>query len=91
MLIDSEALKKAYCDYCNAMDPDMSGCPGECETHRIIDRQSPIDTESLRHAQWIDRGGIFECSNCSAESGVMTRYCSYCGYQMDGGDQDAAD
>ena len=45
----------------------------------------PLIDADQSYAQWIDRGGIFECSNCSAESGVMTRFCSDCGYQMDGG------
>lgn len=42
------------------------------------------DAEPVRHAHWIGRGGIFSCSHCGAEDGVMTSFCSSCGFRMDG-------
>lgn len=36
------------------------------------------------HAHWIDLGGIYSCSNCGSEDGVETRFCSSCGFKMDG-------
>ena len=33
-------------------------------------------------ASWIDRNGVYTCSNCGGEAGVMTRYCSECGCKM---------
>lgn len=91
MLIDSETLKKAYCDFCNASDTDMAECPGECITHQIIDAQPTVEAATVRHAHWIERGGIYACSNCDAEDGVMTKFCSSCGYQMDGGAENGSD
>ena len=91
MLIDSNDLKKAFCDYCNAIDSDMIGCPGYCDTLRIIDEQPKADAATVRHAHWIERGGIYACSHCDAEDGVMTKFCSSCGYQMDGGAENGSD
>lgn len=45
----------------------------------------PLVEVDQKHAAWIDRGGIYACSNCGAEEGAMTDYCSSCGFQMDGG------
>lgn len=50
----------------------------------------PLVDVDQKHAHWNDLGGIYSCSNCGAEDGIETAFCSSCGYQMDGGDQDAA-
>lgn len=50
----------------------------------------PLVDADQKHAHWNDLGGIYACSNCGAEDGIETAFCSSCGYQMDGGDHDAA-
>ena len=50
----------------------------------------PLVDVDQKHAHWNDLGGIYACSNCGAEDGIETAFCSSCGYQMDGGDQDAS-
>lgn len=37
-----------------------------------------------RKSHWIDSDGLYICAHCGAEAGVMTWYCSECGYGMDG-------
>lgn len=39
-----------------------------------------------RKSHWIDNDGMYTCAHCGAEAGVMTWYCSDCGYRMDGDD-----
>lgn len=48
----------------------------------------PLVEVDQKHAAWIERGGIYACSNCGSEEGVMTDYCSSCGFKMDGGADD---
>lgn len=35
-------------------------------------------------ARWIDKDGLYECSRCGAECGVMSKFCSDCGAEMNG-------
>ena len=51
----------------------------------------PLVEVEEKHAHWIERGGIYACSHCDAEDGVMTKFCSSCGYQMDGGAENGSD
>lgn len=53
-LIDANALKKEFCDYCSAMDTDMQTCDGNCDTLRIVDEQPTIEPEA-RHGRWIEK------------------------------------
>lgn len=76
-------LSVIYCNDCdmffslddiNASDDDI------CEAWN----RRTADAEPVRHAHWIGKGGIFSCSHCGAEDGVMTSFCSSCGFRMDG-------
>lgn len=82
--IDADALKNDFCDHCAAMEINMLKCNGQCISLRIVDAQPTVDAVPVRHEHWIERGGIFACSGCGAEDGVMTQFCSSCGAMMDG-------
>ena len=51
----------------------------------------PLIDVDEKHSHWNDSGGIYICAHCGAEAGVMTKFCSECGYWMNGGDQDDND
>lgn len=98
-LIDANALKKAFCDYCSAIDTDMLKCTGNCDTLRIIDEQPTIEPE-VRHGRWISeivpwtdwkgqkrkRFQPTSCSVCHTPVADATNFCPNCGARMDAED-----
>lgn len=44
-----------------------------------------------RKSYWIDNDGMFMCANCGGECGVMSAYCSDCGFEMCGDEDDETD
>lgn len=94
-LIDADNLKAELFDANWLTDND------EHMVEEIVERQSTVDAEPVRHAKYIHVGPSFKggadwyrCSNCGTlESGVYVQYpfCSICGAKMDEGEQDATD
>ena len=52
----------------------------ELKNRRIAD----VNTKPIIHAWWIDNDGMYTCSACGSEYGVMMDYCGECGCRMDG-------
>ena len=70
-------------DYCEVLDDIIS----------IIDEQTTIEAEPVRHGRWekCSQYDIFDYCQCS-ECGYFsfdgdTNYCPYCGTKMDGEDE----
>lgn len=58
-------------------------------TREVINSQSTIDAESVRHGHWIKNdNGTYSCSLCQSwihdEQHYYARYCLHCGAKMDG-------
>lgn len=86
-LIDADALKADYCDFCKAMTEELE-CNGDCMTCEIIDNQPTIEAEPVRHGRWAKVNSIhglkaFKCSECNGYAGIITAFCSTCGAKMD--------
>ena len=87
-LIDADALK-SYID-CGHLRPPTELCFSELDVVRMLDRQSTIDAEPVRHGRWIrmdDSFARWRCSECGAiESHSGWEYC-HCGAKMRCGDE----
>lgn len=92
-LVDADALKADYCDFCKAMTEELE-CKGDCMTCEIIDNQPTIEAEPVRHGRWAGNHRHLACSSCSmtfcVPDGVdgeldmsSHRYCPWCGAKMD--------
>lgn len=98
-LIDADALKKAFCDWCDSSDSANSDivCGKSCATLDLFDSMPTIEPE-VRHGRWIFQKGDNKetvdgwiCTSC--KSGFHTKvpyfeafkYCPMCGARMDGG------
>lgn len=65
--------------------PDMT-----LETIRFIDEQPTIEPERKK-GKWIFVDGKYYCSECDEEQDCETRYCSGCGAEMEGGQDEHTD
>lgn len=61
------------------------GFQSSAEEHKqLVKWLTELKQRKESHSHWIDRDGLYICAHCGAEAGVMTWYCSECGYGMDG-------
>ncbi len=66
-LIDANALKKAFCDWCDSSDSANSDivCGKSCATLDLFDSMPTIEAEPVRHGRWI------ECDYKHMEHGMI--------------------
>lgn len=80
-LIDADKLKSELFDADWMMDND------EHMVEEIVERQSTVDAEPVRHGRWIaSRDEFCACSICKYPVYVgwnQTNYCPNCGAKMD--------
>ena len=102
-LIDADALKDDFCKPCDRSETGYT--IEECREHgcgmmSVIDKQTTIEAEPVKHGRWIDSCGhplamqlalnSGKCSECGLYSGLWAinqpyKYCPFCGARMDGG------
>lgn len=93
-LIDADALKAKFCNHCDERDckPDATDTVYGCVIADTIDNMPTIETEPVKHGQWINTNNPnhLRCSNCDIihmiaqyPNGKIS-YCPNCGVRMDG-------
>ena len=89
-LIDANALKKAFCEWCDSSDSANSDivCGKSCATLDLFDSMPTIEAEPVRHGRWIKLPeswqADYECSECGTGIGkIKPPYCALCGARMD--------
>ena len=92
-LIDANALKKAFCDWCDSSDSANSDivCGKSCATLDLFDSMPTIEAEPVRHGRWIPHKitSSSMCSECKKYATFETPRCPYCGAYLRGGAEDA--
>ena len=97
-LIDADNLKAELFDANWLTDND------EHMVEEIVERQSTVDTEPVRHGRWETKEYTTEdsfddwivihheevCSECGKGQGERSKFCPNCGAKMDEGEQNAA-
>lgn len=68
------------CKACAQEHDQLAELLTELKNRRIAD----VNTKPIIHAWWIDNDGMYTCSACGSEYGVMMNYCGECGCRMDG-------
>ena len=85
--IDSDALKKQFCEDCGRMCDNPNCKEEECAVIDVVDMMPTIDVQPVKHGKWLicSDGYYPYCSECRNEpkSGIMTKYCPECGAKMD--------
>lgn len=104
-LIDADDLERYIdnCDFCDRCPDASPRCQIDCEMpdfltkrwKRVIDEQSTVDAEPVKHGKWIDEGyyadysnyKAWHCSKCNwhmlAYDDELFSYCPMCGAKMD--------
>lgn len=88
-LIDADALKKAFCDWCDSSDSANSDivCGKSCATLDLFDSMPTIEAEPVRHGRWIKQeNGLNLCSVCGVAKVSHLPFCGHCGARMDATD-----